>query len=273
MGGEETLTLLATVIAFGLISVSFYLLVLRPILPEPPLPDARERRRNDPPTRPGRGQPVEPVDAAQPEPLDGNVESILSTCMTCPSHVDPASQSRTGLGGANLLVDGLVAFRHTRAATFEQSKVADGDTVAQNRKDRAKVLAKIFSLEGGGGSGAATASLPPRGSTIVISIPCADVSCPKLRRVLYLIATHYNLLVIMVVSESTKLNGIGDYIQQLRGDGEGDILDEQVLPNHRIVAASSNTGRIAFVRQLARAEIVLDFDSEGTSAIVSCIRY
>jgi len=42
--------------------------------------------------------------------------------------------------------------------------------------------------------------------------------------------------------------------------GTGDDLPQEVLPDHRIVQSRSAKGRVAFVRQLARVEFVLDFD-------------
>lgn len=280
MAGEEGVTLLATLIAFGVISISFYLLVLRPILPTDPERPAVEGAVNNNNNnnrnnnlnraaggarRPG-GQPADAGAQTQngtsnaTNSESGNIERILADCVSYPSHAAPNSQSCSRVGGSNMLIDGLLAFRHTRAATYEQSKTTtEGDIVTQNRKDRARVLSRMLSLEAG--AGAVTTTPPQRGSTVVISIPSAEVGCPKLRRVLFLVGTHYNLLVILVFPEDAKGNEMGEFIKKLRGSGD-DLLDEEVLPDHRIVASTTAAGRIAFVRQLSRAEIILDFDSD-----------
>jgi hypothetical protein len=101
--------------------------------------------------------------------------------------------------------------------------------------------------------------VPARGSTIVVSIISSDVGCPKLRRVLYLLATFFNLLVIIHVGDNaTTDEQLDRLVDKLRGSK--DELPDEVLPRHRIVAAQSIMGRVAFVRQLSRVEFVLDFD-------------
>lgn len=158
------------------------------------------------------------------------------------------------------MVEGLVPFRHTRASEFEQGK---GDGVAESRKERARVLSRLLELEGR--TSEHGASPPTRGGTIIVSVPYLEVACPKMRRVLYLLATYYNLLLIVVVPPAETANDdvLLKATDKLRGQESGEgRLDEECLPSHRIVAATTAAGRVAFVRQLAKVEVVLDFDSE-----------
>ena len=113
--------------------------------------------------------------------------------------------------------------------------------------------------------GSSLVSPPAKGTTIVIAIPSNDAECPKLRRVLYLLGTYYNLLLILAVDESFSEKDRMDKIKALRGDDPSTRLSADVLPDHRIVVASTVAGRVAFARQLQRIELVMDFDPEVTN--------
>jgi len=98
------------------------------------------------------------------------------------------------------------------------------------------------------------------------------VECDKLRRILFLLATYYNLLVIINFPPITEEkenndNDISAVIEKLRGERTMDLLPENVLPSHRILASQSVIGRIAVVRQLGKVEFVLDFDEEMKQAL------
>jgi hypothetical protein len=255
--GQEGLLLLATLVAFGVVTIVLYFLVIRSPndAPEGPrgVPAANlnhstnNRRTRTPDTR------TAPANATATDPSStssSTIDKILVECATSPSHVAAASK------GANnhVLVDGLVAFRHTQAAAHEQSKP---DLAAQNRKERARILSRMLAIEGK----SAESGPPVRGSTVVASVPLSEVACPKLRRVLYLFSTYYNLLLILVVPSGTAASDMEKATTELRGK-ESERLDEECLPPHRIVAASTTAGRIAFVRQLSKVEIMLDFDNE-----------
>ena len=152
-----------------------------------------------------------------------------------------------------LLIDGMVSFRNSTAATYDATGT-DVDMLAKNRKDRAKILSRILTLELG-------AAPPPRGGCVVVSIPADDVDCSRLRRFLFLLATYFTLVVVISVEQSTTEDEIKQLVAKVRGSDES-ILPEAVLPSHRIVAAQSRTGRIALVRQLGSVEFVLDHDKE-----------
>mmetsp|Transcript_18488 Transcript_18488/g.26097 ORF Transcript_18488/g.26097 Transcript_18488/m.26097 type:complete len:359 (-) Transcript_18488:111-1187(-) len=291
---EDLESILITLGIFAIISVVVYYWILAPIFA---LGDAaqqpndgrhnqqtaqgqgRQRRQNQTPRRQNQNQVQMNVIKSS------EVLSMLAASRKCPSHVSSASSSRTGIGGSALLVDGMIPFRHGHAALYEQSNF-DTETITKNRRDRARLLTRIFALastNSGSASAAASSSNgnfslsstspPSRGSTLVVSIPHYDVECDKLRRILFLLATYYNLLVIINFppnnGTSTNENNndkdntnISEVIEKLRGSSSDNPLPEKVLPSHRILASQSVTGRIAVVRQLARVEFILDFDAD-----------
>jgi hypothetical protein len=126
----------------------------------------------------------------------------------------------------------------------------------KNRKDRARVLSNFLSET--------TVSTPPtKGGAVVVSVPVNEVECKDLRRVLYLLATYYSLLVIVTVEPSFTPKDLKGILHKLRGSADDDgYLAPEVLPDHRVTASSSVTGRVAFVRQLQRIELVLDYDEQ-----------
>eukprot|EP00573_Skeletonema_grethae_P006894 CAMPEP_0201710276 /NCGR_PEP_ID=MMETSP0578-20130828/58549_1 /ASSEMBLY_ACC=CAM_ASM_000663 /TAXON_ID=267565 /ORGANISM="Skeletonema grethea, Strain CCMP 1804" /LENGTH=455 /DNA_ID=CAMNT_0048199303 /DNA_START=52 /DNA_END=1417 /DNA_ORIENTATION=+ len=142
------------------------------------------------------------------------------------------------------------------------------DLIIINRKQRARLFAKLFSI----------ADRPPnRGSNVVVIIThdggdCGAAKCHKLQKSLMLLGTYYNLFLLVdhkqqqqqqeevdrdvvkrfrndllnVTSESTAKN---DYSK--------DNLTAQILPPHRIIFTSTPEGKVAFVRQLHEAKLVL----------------
>jgi hypothetical protein len=275
MSKEGLVAVVATFLAFGAISVALYLLVLRPLNETTAAgTEPGEASRNI--NQPLLGHPAAadaPVVAAaaaiitarQGTSTGGNIDKVLSKCATFPVHV--ADHQKTNSATSSLLSDGLVAFRHTQAASIEQTKPggSSSDIAARNRKERARILSKIMSLETDGTADATSFS---RGGTIVVAVPLEEVTCGKLRHVLYLFATYYNLLVILVVPSGTSSNVLESATELLRGnEGNADHLDTTILPSHRVMAASSTTGRIAVVRQLSRVSLVLDFSSSVKSEL------
>jgi len=279
--------LLSTFVAFGVITIALYLLVLRPMRPAdrthermvgrqtPVAPNTPRNRTRQAGTAAAAASAASTQNAATTsncDKADSNIDKILAENAAFPDHVARASYDICRNGGFNLLnSEGLVAFRHTKAAGYEKSSQqattsAGGyvDIAAKNRKDRAKILSRMLNLD----KDNCDTTPPPRGSTLVVSVPVDHVACPKLRNVLYLLATYYNLLVILVVTDSKKevtFKDVEQWTKTLRGDTSSDAahsLVPDVLPSHRIAAASTATGRVAFVRQLTTVELVLDFDAE-----------
>ena len=116
-----------------------------------------------------------------------------------------------------------------------------------------------------------------------MTIRSVDAGCPRLTRALGLLGTYYNLYVVLSLPPLEGGSGKkpldkeeNEVVQRLRdalrgGHGkeprdheeeEDGILPLEVLPDHRIVASRSVTGRVAFVRQMHRAGFVLDHSEE-----------
>jgi hypothetical protein len=310
-----------TVVSFGLISLFIYLFVLPRLL----LPQGagggggggdRSNNNNNETARGRRGSPTNDGDGNSLKPSS---TSQQPACTRVPPHLSEQSARIATWGGMNVLVEGMVPFRYTKAAAIQEQqqqpqlqsseqpptsslskKTADNDLASSsaprsnisisNRKDRARILSNLFHDTSSSSSSSttsadlvasATAAPPEKGSTIVISIPMQDLDCPKLRRVLYLLGTYYNILVIIVVDSSVSIKEISNLRSKLRGGGVGGdtapetssssfsmssslsaFLSADVLPDHRIVAASTLSARVAFARQLARKDLILDFDAD-----------
>jgi hypothetical protein len=250
--------LYTTVIFFGLITFFIYLCLLRPLLAPArhPRPDARVAA------------------AAQRTNADSfslnTAGAAASSALLCkhtrlPPHVTTPNAS---------VVDGLVSFRHTQAALRSDDF---------GHKDRARILSKLLITN----SSSATISsslLPPKGSTWIMSIPVHGTttlntttdsanaaSLDKIRPVLQVLGTYYNLLVVLAIDcgyETDAVKARSDWIESLRRPGSSATatststgVGEDVLPTHRIVAATTAAGRIAFVRQVQRVGMILDFEA------------
>lgn len=275
-------SLFITVVAIGLVSAALYLFWLRPLLP-----GTAGRAQRAPPVGTAGAARATAAQAAATASSNSNDTNASSKpkekCTRTPPHVTPGSAELAVNGGSNILVDGLLAFRHSRAAIWE--KELDAAEQALNRKDRAKILSRLLEEES---PASASSSTPPaKGSTIVISIPAEDVGCSKLRRVLYLLATYYNLLVILAVPSApsneerteliAKLRGLDDDDKKKKSSGSStreatleasnQLLPVDALPDHRIIVSSTSAGRVAFVRQVSRIELILDFDPEVKSIL------
>jgi len=186
-----------------------------------------------------------------------------------------------------VLVDGLVAFRHSRAAMFEQQQqslpqdttASQTDTVTLNRKDRARILSRLMDFSTEASSSTSNATNPPsKGSTIIIAIPCNDptLACSKLHRVLFLLATYYNVFLILVLPQSSSSSttpSVSDQ-KETRQNALGKLrvgVPRDVLPDHRIVASSSaSSGRVAFCRQLGQPS---QRSSRTSSSSSGCIEW
>lgn len=245
-----------TAIIFAVISAALYFWLLKPLLSPVP-PQEANRRAIDNPAR--VATPQRRARAQQRSHENNDIASLLQKQTRCPPHMAPEASARyLDTGGISLLSEGVMPFRHGRAAAYEQAlAITNADAVAKNRKDRARVLARILALDGAG-----MTSPPSRGSTVVISIPVSEnLNCDKLRRALYLLSTHFNTMLILSNTSSTITDKEVDImVTTLRGNSSE--LPEAVLPRHRIVAAQSITGRVAFCRQLGRVEFILDFEEE-----------
>jgi len=224
-----------------------------------------------------------------------------------PSHLLPPSNwsnNKEDLSG--YLLKGIIPFRSTYANGFEvrlqqqqqkmKNEQTDGkddevkDLVVVNRKERARIFARMFSSSTSATTAKSTStpSKPPnRGSNIVITIHHTDVittttasnnnnNCvdSKLHKILYLLGTYYNVFVLVdasdVVPQITNDVQVKEYIDKVRtklytasnSDNEYQ-LNEQIIPTHRIIVSTTSSGRVAFVRQLSDTQLVIDYDVDG----------
>lgn len=263
MKSSEIEAAITTAVVFGLVTIGFYLLIIRPLIRRPAVATANAAGALGA-TSLQHGENRRQIGTPQQQSMAraGSLQTAQSQqeegfmCRRVPVHLSNSSASQAIAGGEKLLADGLVPFRNTKAACYEKQQVLDPEAVSNTRKERARVLARLLN------DNLSTDAPPPRGCTFVVSIHINDVSCSKLRRVLYLLATYYNLLVIVAGVDSSFdfLKDRKKMIRLLRGPQQ-DLVDA-VLPGHRIVFASTVAGRVAFVRQLQRIEIMLDFDPE-----------
>ena len=211
------------------------------------------------------------------------------------------SINREDLSG--YLLKGIIPFRSTYANGYEtrlqqqqeqkkqknneqavsSSKVSEEvkDLVVVNRKERARIFARMFSST----TSTSSPTKPPnRGSNIVITIHHTDVITTtsnsvdsKLHKVLYLLGTYYNVFVLVDASDVepkiTNDEEVKEYIDKIRtqlytnnnnnsSDNEYQ-LNKQIIPTHRIIVTTTSSGRVAFVRQLADTQLVIDYDVEG----------
>jgi hypothetical protein len=285
-----------TAIVFAVISLAIYMLFLRPTTvatttattaaggtpraaarpatPRQPRAMTPRHNQNHPQNSmnhhlPADQQQLRPRSNQNNHPLylsEAAAEMLVANRST-PSHVSTTAE-KVGIGGTSILVDGMVAFSHTRAFACSQTNKSD-PTV---RQDRAKILSRILSSSNAASSSGMTQPPPSKGSTVVIALKQSDLlstqTSSSLSRSLYLLATYCNLLVVLAVepNSTTTTNNNNDVdkealLSELRKD---DVLTEQVLPSHRILLASTTTGRIALVQQLSNNQVglVVDWDPD-----------
>ena len=174
---------------------------------------------------------------------------------------------------------GIIPFKLTFASGYEtrlssQQNSDDENVIITNRKQRARLFAKLFTI----------ADRPPnRGSNVVVIISyggSAVAKCDKLQKSLMLLGTYYNLFLLVDYSQhqQEKEELDRDVVKQFRNDllnvtknddessslslpattaTEADKLNPQILPPHRIIFTTTPEGKIAFVRQLHEAKLVL----------------
>mmetsp|Transcript_3712 Transcript_3712/g.4380 ORF Transcript_3712/g.4380 Transcript_3712/m.4380 type:complete len:371 (+) Transcript_3712:61-1173(+) len=227
---------------------------------------------------------------------DDSVHSLIAAHTRRPPHCSSSTS-------AAILQhhEGVIPFRYTLASTHESRKAKEqqqqqtnnntesssSSSLTQqmiNRKDRARMFTKLFAS----GNTAGIATPPSRGSNVVVSIPEIDVGCAKLKRVLFLLGSYYNLFILIdtaaavsadKLSSKYSTNSVENYKQEKqrckelilllrRGNGfgnvddEANVLSEEILPSHRILITASVSSRVAFVRQLPKTEIVIDCEQE-----------
>ena len=100
----------STVVAFGLLTAAIYIFLLRPLLSGAP---ARRGPNVAPTATRGRGGGRRASGAGDEGMTDpSSVRHKQPFCTRFPPHVASGSAKIAHSGGANLLVDGMLAFRH-----------------------------------------------------------------------------------------------------------------------------------------------------------------
>lgn len=273
-----------TAVLIGFLSVAIYVLVIRPLT----LP--REHGARGVGTAGGTsaataaaasGATAGTTSAAAASAATAQPEPKIR-CARVPPHVSDASAALAVNGGSNLLVDGLVAFRHCRAASAAalpgtetstgggtpSAAAAGGGTdetataATSTTKARAKLLSNLLADSG-------VTSPPIKGSTVVVAIAMdGALDCRQQRLAVHLLATYYNLLVVLTVSDNDD-DDAGKAAASSFTDADrksavaklrGATLTTSILPAHRILVSSTVAGRVALVRQLQRVELVVDYD-------------
>jgi len=83
-----------------------------------------------------------------------------------------------------------------RGVVFPDGGGGGGDaTMAIDRRERARVFARMFSPSGGGGRVTPPRAPPDRGANVVVTMRSDDARCVRLQKALYLLGTYYNLFV------------------------------------------------------------------------------
>lgn len=276
---EESLGSFSTLF-LALITLFVYVLFLKPTAQNNETNDnatnnnrTRERQRQ----RGGRRVPPSPQQQAPQQPtrrrhqISDNALEILSTCQSLPPHVTPTTKTKS-IGGFDILSEnGLVSFSSTTMAAA-QSKPPKSDASLQQRKERAKILSRLFAATHKD-FGKTLPAPPSKGSTFVIGISkerhlLDATQRSSLLKVIRGLAAHYTVLVIVSVEAAPKTSSTSyeptqnlhsEAVQLLRGQ---DDLSESVIPSHRVLLAGSSTGKVALVRQLStNIGLTVDFES------------
>lgn len=171
------------------------------------------------------------------------IQSFILKHIKYPPHHSGQSDASSSLNH-----EGILPFKLTKAYSVN-SNVSSDDKSLQNKRDRARVLAKIFKV-----------NPPGKGSVLVVSVSSSLCKNENVHRVLFLLGTYYNLFVTV---EMDGTEAIDDYkTDKTRSDKViaafySEKLSNDVLPSHRIVPTRSVDSRIAFVRQLPRCDYVI----------------
>jgi len=229
------------------------------------------------------------------------IESFLKPHLRVPPHHLPIHQMAGLSGGRSSSsstirassFNGVVPFRYTKASLLEssnKSRVTDdgdngngNDTILENRKDRARILARLFAAR-------KIDPTPGKGKMLILSLSSSRIVQFDnfiLPRVLYLLGTFYNVFVMVQCDgghgddndndddddkTQTMSHTDRDYsqdkqrcnsiISKLYSSG---ILTNDAIPSHRVVITKSVPSRIAFVRSFPVKPdyVIIESSSDG----------
>lgn len=227
------------------------------------------------------------------------IESFLKPYLRLPPHHVPLKIATSfGSNTARTSYNGIVPFRCTKASEWEanileSSSGESSNVTLKNRKDRARILARLFA--------ARKIDPPPgRGKMLILSICSSRILAQgsdkvKLQRVLFLLGTYYNTFVMLCCDDdeeyanhdngqardsNTPAAGSGQnyyllekqrcraIISKLYEEGNDGILTEDVIPSHRIVVTKSVPSRVAFVRSFPTKPDYVIVDCKEKDSIV-----
>jgi hypothetical protein len=165
-----------------------------------------------------------------------------------------------------------------RAASTPESSnskpsAVSGTPSLLQRKERAKILSRLFAATNVDHATKGIPAPPSKGSTFVVGVSQEKHLSDSDQRASLLcvikgLATHYTVLLVVSPPQATGSDSSRYETTQtlhtaalklLRGDDE---LSESLLPSHRVLLAGSATGRVALVRQLStNIGLTVDFDA------------
>lgn len=272
-GGDDEPSVNTSALVLAVITLAVYILFLRPTAEETPQQRQQQAQRGTQPPQQRQRTPRQPPQprqtpttraeaaaAAQPQrarkvSLSDNAIEILSQCQRLPPHVHVAaasasSSSSTTIGGFHLLNEnGLVAFSHTKAASTTTNIQPQ-----HLRKGRAKILSRLLPV----------GSKPPsKGSTFVLGLSHnqhlqEEEQLEAIRAVISCLSLHYTVLVICHLESAGSSD---DYTKNHKNAVQRLQLENNVLPEHRVLLSSTPGGRVALVRQLSsNIGLTVDFD-------------
>lgn len=164
---------------------------------------------------------------------------------------------------SKLLVDGVLPFRHGRAGRWRTE--CDGRSRRRPPSPRRTASTTTTRPSSVVDAGVLDRMPATKGCNVVVSIREEDLSnddddddsaLARLCETLTAIGAEYNLFCILGASPTTNAERTKELVRTKFAG-----VPEDVLPRHRVVAATTVTGRVAFVRQL-RPEVVVDYDAE-----------
>jgi len=229
--------------------------------------------------------------------MSDNAVEVLENCRSLPPHLISSANDNRAIGGFDILSEnGLVAFSQTRAAA--ESSVAStpkGSGVKEDaidltspskddakmasllkRKERAKILSRLFACTKSDSTSKSVPAPPAKGSTSVIGISkekhlSNNEQRASLLRALLGLSAHYTVLVVVSLAPSNtssyeatqKLHSEAIHLLRTDDGSEEAGISESLLPSHRVLLAGSAKGRVALVRQLStNIGLTVDYDAE-----------
>ena len=220
-------TLYATILVFGALTALIFTFFIRPMF------------RHIPTATPAPS-PAASAAAGTPSTAHDSFGNLAGSKLVArlPNHVSSLFQ-----GNPMSLLNTeswMISWQYCRV-----SQIAQDEAI---RKERVRLLSRLL-LDGG--------SPPVKGSTVILGVPSQDMECQLLKKAVYLLATYYNLVVLVATENESR----STLLLRLRGDSSPE-LSTDVLPDHRVVRTGSASGRVAFCRQVQRVDWVLDFETE-----------